>query len=90
MADRSLREGVGPIRRARDLAEMTLIKLKSGPGLWDLWYAKAGHGVKSQEARLACDSLLFAIQMAGLGVFLAPFPLLISLIANKRLAAVKD
>lgn len=69
---------------------MTLIKLKSGPDSRDLWFAKAGHGVKWQEARLACDSRLFAIQTAGLGAYLAPFPFLISLIANKRLAAVKD
>jgi LysR family transcriptional regulator, glycine cleavage system transcriptional activator len=92
VAHRALCERFGPIRRATDLARMPLIELNSGPRLWDLWFAKVGGSVKLQEARLACDSLLSAIQMAkaGVGVFLAPFPLLISLIADKRLKVLSE
>lgn len=87
LANRSLREKFGPIRTARDIAKMPLIELNIVPGLWDRWFAKVDRRVKVGELRLSSDSLLAAVQMAesGMGVLLAPFPLMTSLISAGQL-----
>jgi LysR family glycine cleavage system transcriptional activator len=77
----------GPVKTARDIARMPLIELNNIPGLWDRWFAKADRRIKVGELRLSSDSLLAAIQMAesGVGVLLAPFPLITSLVSSGRL-----
>jgi LysR family glycine cleavage system transcriptional activator len=87
LAHKKLREKLGPIAAARDIARMPLIELNNIPGLWNRWFAKVGRGIKVSELRLSSDSLLAAVQMAeaGVGVILAPFPLLTSLVSTGRL-----
>jgi LysR family transcriptional regulator, glycine cleavage system transcriptional activator len=87
LAHKSLREKYAPIRTAGDLARMPLIELNNVPGLWTRWFAKTDRRVRVGELRLSSDSLLAAVQMAesGVGVILAPFPLLTSLVSAGRL-----
>lgn len=87
LAHRTLIERFGPIRTASDLARMPLIDVHHASGLWETWFAKVDRNVKLGEIRLWSDSLLGAVQMAeaGVGVLLAPFPLLVSLVSSGRL-----
>jgi LysR family glycine cleavage system transcriptional activator len=77
----------GPVKAAKDLARLPLIELNNIPGLWDRWFAHADHRIKITDPPLASDSLLAAIQMAesGVGVLLAPFPLVTTLVSTGRL-----
>jgi LysR family transcriptional regulator, glycine cleavage system transcriptional activator len=87
LAHKSLRDKFAPIRTARDLAKMPLIEPNNIPGLWTRWFAKVDRRASVGELRLSSDSLLAAVQMAesGVGVILAPFPLLTSLVSAGRL-----
>jgi len=87
LAHRSLREKFGPIKTPRDIAKMPLIELNIVPGLWHRWFSKVDRRVKVGELRLSSDSLLAALQMAesGVGVLLAPFPLMTALISTGHL-----
>jgi LysR family glycine cleavage system transcriptional activator len=87
LARRSLREKFGPIKTPRDIAKMPLIELNIVPGLWHRWFAVVDRRVKVGELRLSSDSLLAAVQMAesGVGVLLAPFPLLTALVSTGHL-----
>lgn len=66
---------------------MPLIELNVVPGLWDRWFAKVDRRAKVGELRISSDGLLAAVQMAesGMGVLLAPFPLMTSLISAGQL-----
>ena len=77
----------GPIRTAKDLARLPLIELNNIPGLWNRWFAQTDHRIKITDLSLSSDSLLAAIQMAesGVGVLLAPFPLVTALVSTGRL-----
>jgi LysR family glycine cleavage system transcriptional activator len=87
LAHPALCEKFVPIKAARDLARMPLIELNNIPGLWERWFAKADRNITLSERNLSSDSLLAAIQMAesGVGVVLAPFPLVASVVASGRL-----
>jgi LysR family glycine cleavage system transcriptional activator len=87
LAHRSLLRKFGPVKIARDLAKMPMIELNNIPGLWNRWFAKADRRAKIGELRVSSDSLLGAVQMAssGVGVLLAPFPLMTSLISTGTL-----
>ena len=87
LAHRSLREKFAPVKTPRDIAKMPLIELNIVPGLWHRWFAKVDRRVKVGELRLSSDSLLAAVQMAesGVGVLLAPFPLMTALVSTGHL-----
>jgi LysR family transcriptional regulator, glycine cleavage system transcriptional activator len=87
LAHRSLLEKCGPVKTPRDLARMLLIELNKIPGLWDRWFANVDRSIEVRELRLSSDSLLAAVQMAesGVGVLLAPFPLMTALVSAGHL-----
>jgi LysR family glycine cleavage system transcriptional activator len=87
LAHRTLREKFAPVKTAKDLAKMPLIELNNVPGLWEKWFAQEGGRTKVPPLNLSSDSLLAAIQMAeaGVGVLLAPFPLVAPAVASGRL-----
>ncbi len=90
LAHRTLCEKYAPVKTASDLANMPLIELNNIPGLWERWFAKADRKARVPPLNLSSDSLLAAIQMAesGVGVLLAPFPLVASATASGRLQAL--
>jgi LysR family glycine cleavage system transcriptional activator len=69
---------------------MPLIELNNIPGLWEHWFAQADLATESPDLMLSSDSLLAALQMAeaGVGVVLAPLPLVAPLVSAKRLAVL--
>jgi DNA-binding transcriptional LysR family regulator len=90
LAHRELSSRYPTIRTERDIAAMPLIELNNIPGLWERWFAQADATIKLPDLRLSSDSLLAALQMAesGVGVVLAPLPLVAPLVASGRLAVL--
>ncbi len=80
-----------PIETARDLARMPLIEFNTAAGLWGKFFAAIDPEIKTDEPYMSSDSLLTAIQMAetGLGVILAPLPLISSKMISGSLRASK-
>lgn len=89
-ADPKLLEKFGPIRETKDLAKMPLIEFSTAPNSWRTWFSANDPAFASVEPELLGDSLLTAIQMArsGMGVILAPFPLVSSMVTSGALKAV--
>lgn len=77
----------GPIRSDKDIAAMPLIELNNIPGLWVHWFKRVDASIRVPDLMLSSDSLLAALQMAesGVGVVLAPLPLVAPLLSSKRL-----
>src|SRR5262249_22388497 len=77
----------GPTGQARELARLPLIDMNKVPALWNRWFSRTDHRIKITDLSLSSDSLLAAIQMAesGVGVLLAPFPLVTALVSTGRL-----
>ncbi len=90
LAHRELCGKYAPIRTERDIARMPLIELNNIPGLWEHWFARADLGNSVPDLLLSSDSLLAALQMAeaGVGVVLAPLPLVAPLVSAKRLTVL--
>jgi LysR family glycine cleavage system transcriptional activator len=76
-----------PIETAKDLARMPLIEFNTAAAFWQKWFAVIDPTIRADEPYLSSDSLLTAIQMAeaGMGVILAPFPLIVSKVINGAL-----
>jgi LysR family glycine cleavage system transcriptional activator len=76
--------------KAGDLAKMPLIEFAAAPGIWRAWFEQNAPGQAEIEPELLGDSLLVALQMAvaGMGVLLAPFPLVSPMVANGSLKAL--
>jgi LysR family transcriptional regulator, glycine cleavage system transcriptional activator len=77
----------GPVKSERDIATMPLIELNNIPGLWVHWFRRADASILVPDLALSSDSLLAALQMAesGVGVVLAPLPLVAPLLSSGRL-----
>jgi LysR family transcriptional regulator, glycine cleavage system transcriptional activator len=77
----------GPIRSEKDIAAMPLIELNNIPGLWVHWFRRVDASIRVPDLVLSSDSLLAALQMAesGVGVVLAPLPLVAPLLSSGRL-----
>lgn len=90
LAHPELCEKFSQVRTARDLAGMPLIEINTIPGLWQYWFAKTAPRIKLRELHLSSDSVLAAIQMAesGVGVVLAPFPLVAPVVTAGRLKVI--
>lgn len=90
LAHKKLWDEFAPIRAASDIARMPLIDFLGSPVVWHKWLREIDPicGQKD-EPYLVSDSLLTAIQMAesGMGVILAPLPLLIPRVLSGVLCA---
>lgn len=91
LAHQKLWDKFAPIRSASDIAQMPLIDFRGTPVLWHKWLREVDPtcGTQKDEPYLVSDSLLTAIQMAesGMGVILAPLPLLIPRVLSGALCA---
>lgn len=83
-------ERVGPIRSAEHLSELPLIEFSTLPNSWQAWFRENAPDLSPIEPELVGDSLLTALQMAksGMGVILAPFPLVAPMVADGGLKAL--
>lgn len=88
-AERSLIEKYGPVRDAKDLAKMPLIEFATAPGSWRSWFNERAPELSSIDPELLGDSLLTGMARSGMGVILAPFPLVSSMITSGALTAIK-
>lgn len=91
LAHQKLWDKFAPIKATSDIARMPLIDFRGTPVLWHNWLREsdATCGTEKDEPYLVSDSLLTAIQMAesGMGVILAPLPLLAPRILSGTLCA---
>jgi DNA-binding transcriptional LysR family regulator len=78
------------VRSAADLVKLSCIDLGTAPGTWKIWFERNAPELVNTEPAMRGDSLLVGVQMAmsGLGVVLAPIPLVSPLIANGSLRAL--
>jgi LysR family transcriptional regulator, glycine cleavage system transcriptional activator len=83
-------ERFGPISTVRDLSRLPLIEFSTVPNSWRAWFQVNDPDLSSVEPELLGDSLLTALQMArsGMGVILAPFPLVSPMITSGALKAL--
>lgn len=91
LAHKKLWDRFAPIKAARDIARMPLIDFLGTQVVWHKWLREIDpiSGTQKDEPYLVSDSLLTAIQMAesGMGVILAPLPLLIPRVVSGALCA---
>ena len=83
-------ERFAPIRTIKDLSKMPLIQFNTAPDSWQVWFQANAPELSSVEPELLSDSLLTGLQMAqsGMGVILAPFPLVSPIITSGALTAI--
>lgn len=86
----SLLERFGPIRTIKDLSKIPLIEFSTAPKGWRAWFQANEPDLSSVEPEILGDSLLTGLQMArsGMGVILAPFPLVSPMITSGALKAL--
>lgn len=86
----SFLERSAPIRTVKDLSKMPLIEFSTAPKGWRAWFQANEPEFSSVEPELLGDSLLTGLQMAvsGMGVILAPFPLVSPMITSGALKAL--
>jgi LysR family transcriptional regulator, glycine cleavage system transcriptional activator len=80
-------ERFGPIRTIEDLSKLSLIEFSTAPKGWRAWFQANAPELSLAEPELVGDSLLTGLQMArsGMGVILAPFPLVSPMITSGAL-----
>ena len=85
-----LLERFGSISTVKDLCKLPLIEFSTMPNSWRAWFQANDPDLPSIEPELLGDSLLTALQMArsGMGVILAPFPLVAPMITSGALKAL--
>lgn len=85
-------EDFGPIERPADLAGIPLIEFGTARGSWRQWFQAHAPEHQDVEPQLLSDSLLTGLQMAqsGVGLLIAPFPLVASVTASGALKALTD
>jgi LysR family transcriptional regulator, glycine cleavage system transcriptional activator len=86
----NLLERFGPVSTVKDLRKLPLIEFSTVPNSWRAWFQANDPDLPTIEPELLGDSLLTALQMArsGMGVILAPFPLVSPMIASGALKAL--